>query len=297
MKLMIMKFFKSISLFIFAALLSFTAVSCSDSGLTDTDTENGNVAVGNAPSTLKVILTDAPGDYESVFIDIREVKVRRVDSTETDSTESDSTENHEEWVTVSQEPVRVDLLTLQNGNTLILGETELEPGTYDQMRLILGDDNEVVVDGQGYYLKTPSAQQSGLKLKLNAEIEEGTSYSLLVDFDASRSIVETGKGKNPNFSYLLKPVLRAVNLQETGSISGVVVPNDFTTSVYTVVNEDTIGTTTGDEGEFQILGLGEGFYDLNFEPDSSGFQDTTITGIEVFSGEDTAIDTVRLSEN
>ena len=292
-----MKVFKSISLFLFAVLLTFTAVSCSDSGLTDTDTKNSDEITGDAPSSLKVILTDAPGDYESVFIDIQEVRVRRADSTETDSTESDSTEHEEEWVTVSQEPVRVDLLTLQNGNTLILGETELEPGTYDQMRLILGDDNEVVVNGESFYLKTPSAQQSGLKLKLDAEIEEGTSYSLLVDFDASRSIVETGKGKNPNFSYLLKPVLRAVNLQETGSISGVVVPNDFTTSVYTVVNEDTIATNTGEEGEFQILGLAEGLYDLNFEPDSSGFQDTTITGIEVFSAEDTAIDTVKLSEN
>lgn len=290
-----MKISRFFSLFLTAVLFTFAAVSCSDSGLTDTDKSDEIDA--NAPSSLKVILTDAPGDYESVFIDIREVKVRRVDTTAADTAETDSTESDEEWVTVSQDPVRVDLLTLQNGNTMILGETELEPGFYDQMRLILGDDNEVVVDGQGYYLKTPSAQQSGLKLKLNAEIEEGTNYSLLVDFDASRSIVETGKGKNPNFNYLLKPVLRAVNLQATGSISGVVVPSEFTTSVYTVINEDTIATNTGEEGEFQILGLAEGFYDLNFEPDSSGFRDTTITGIEVFSGEDTAIDTVRLSEN
>lgn len=292
-----MKILRSLSLFLTAVLFTFFAVSCSDSGLTEPDTNNGDQIDANAPSSLKVILTDAPGDFESVFIDIREVKVRRVDSAEADTAETDSTESEKVWVTVSQDPVRVDLLTLQNGNTMILGETELEPGTYDQMRLVLGDDNEVVVDGQGYYLKTPSAQQSGLKLKLDAEIEEGTSYSLLVDFDAARSIVETGKGKNPNFKYLLKPVLRAVNLQETGSISGVVVPNEFTTSVYTVINEDTITTNTGEEGEFQILGLAEGFYDLNFEPDSSGFRDTTITGIEVFSGEDTAIDTVRLSEN
>lgn len=297
MNSLIMKYFKPLSLFISATLLSFVFYACSDSGLTDT--ENTDETITNAPSSLKVVLTDAPGDFESVFIDIQEVRVRRVDSTEADSAESDSTENHEneEWVTVSQDPVRVDLLTLQNGNTLVLGDTELEPGTYDQMRLILGDDNEVVVEGQGHFLKTPSAQQSGLKLKLNAEIEEGSSYTLLVDFDASRSIVKTGNGMNPNFNYLLKPVLRAVNLQETGSISGVVLPNDFTTSVYTVVNEDTIGTTTGEEGDFQILGLAAGFYDLNFEPDSSGFQDTTITDIEVFAGEDTEIDTVRLSEN
>jgi hypothetical protein len=296
-----MKFLKQFSIFLSVALLTLTAFSCSESGLTDPDTNNEEVN-SNVPATFTVKLTDAPGDFESVFVDIQKVKIHRADSAETDTTQSDSTEadstdDDDRWITVSEEPMRVDLLTLQNGNIITLGETQLEPGTYDQMRLVLGDDNEVVVGGESHFLKTPSAQQSGLKLQIDAEVEGGSSYTLLVDFDASRSIVKTGNGNNPNFNYLLKPVLRAVNLQETGSISGIVEPTDFSTSVFTVVNEDTIATTTEEDGSFQIMGLAAGLYDLNFEPDSSGFQDTTITDIEVLEGEDTDIGTVTLSEN
>lgn len=297
-----MRYLKSLSIFLSVVLLSLTVVSCDEDGLTDPEPENEGIN-SDTPAMFEVKLTDAPGDFESVFIDIQKVKIHRADSAEMDTTRSDSTEadstanDDERWITVSDEAMRVDLLTLQNGNTITLGRTEIEPGTYDQMRLVLGNDNEVVVDGESHFLKTPSAQQSGLKLQIDAEIKGNRSYTLLVDFDASRSIVNTGNGNNPNFNYLLKPVLRAVNLQETGSVSGVVEPSDFTTSVFTVLNEDTIATTTEEDGSFQILGLAEGFYNLNFDPDSAGFQDTTITDVEILSGEDTDIGTVTLPEN
>lgn len=294
-----MKLLKTLILLFSAALLSFAAISCSESGLTNTD-NNEAIQNENAPASLKVVLTDAPGDFQSVFIDIQEIRIHRADSAEMDTTESDTTGNDDdgEWITVSEEPVRVDLLTLQNGNTLTLGETELEAGHYNQIRLLLGADNEVVVDSISHPLKTPSAQQSGLKLKIDADIEAGTNYNLLIDFDASRSIVKAGNEKAPvGIKYILKPVLRAVNLSQTGSVSGIVEPDSISTSVYTVVNEDTIGTTTATDGSFQILGLAAGNYDLTFEPDSTGFQDTTLTGIEVMSGEDTDVGTVVLSEN
>lgn len=300
--MIIMKYLKPLSLFLSIALLSVFTVSCDETNLTDPETNtNTNETNSEAPSTLRVMLTDAPGDFESVFIDIQEVRIHKTDSVEMDTTESDTTENGDDsnWITVSEEPVRVDLLTLQNGSTITLGETELESGTYNQIRLLLGSDNEVVVDGQSHHLKTPSAQQSGLKLKIDADIEAGTTYTLLIDFDASRSIVKAGNGKAPVApKYILKPVLRAVDLEESGgSISGAVEPTDFSTSVFTVVDEDTIGTTTGEDGDFQILGLAAGNYDLNFEPDSTGFQDTTVTDIEVVNGEDTDIGTIELQEN
>lgn len=294
-----MKYLKTLILLFSTALLSLGTISCSESALTDADS-NETLQNENVPASLKVVLTDAPGDFQSVFIDIREVRIHRADSAEADTTEADSTENGDdgEWITVSEEPLRVDLLTLQNGNTLILGETELEAGRYNQVRLLLGNNNEVVVDSVTHPLKTPSAQQSGLKLKIDADIEAGTSYSLLIDFDANRSIVKAGNEKAPVApKYILKPVLRAVNLGQTGSLSGTVEPDSISTSVYTVVNEDTIGTTTATDGSFQILGLAAGSYDLTFEPDSTGFQDTTLTGIEVISGEDTEVGTVVLPEN
>ncbi len=293
-----MKFVKLIVLFLCSALIALLAVSCEDSSLLDASTESNEVNDPNAPTTLRVVLTDAPGDFEAVYIDIREIRVRMVEGSEADTTESDTTDHSDEkWITISADTQRVDLLTLRNGNTLTIGETEIEPGYYDQMRLVLGSENEVVVDGESHFLKTPSAQQSGLKLKIDAEIEAGATYSLLVDFDAGRSIVQAGNKRSPvGIKYLLKPVLRAVNLQASGSISGTVEPNDVSTRVFTIVEEDTVSTTTDSEGTFQILGLTAGTYDLTFEPDSVTFRDTTLTDVEVLSGEDTDVGTIVLEE-
>jgi len=294
-----MKFVKLSVLVLCSALVALLAVSCEEGSLLDASSDSNEVNDPNAPSTLRVVLTDAPGDFEAVFIDIREIRVRMAEGSEADTAESDTADHDNgEWITISADTQRVDLLTLRNGNTLTIGETEIEPGHYDQMRLVLGNNNEVIVDGESHFLKTPSAQQSGLKLKIDAEIEAGTTYSLLVDFDAGRSIVQAGNKRSPvGIKYLLKPVLRAVNLQASGSISGTVEPNDVSTRVFTLVDEDTVSTTTDTEGTFQILGLTAGTYDLAFEPDSSTFRDTTLTDVEVLSGENTDVGTVVLEED
>ncbi len=44
-------------------------------------------------------------------------------------------------------------------------------------------------------MKTPSAQQSGLKLNVHEEFLQGVAYEYIIDFDAARSIVKTGNGQ------------------------------------------------------------------------------------------------------
>jgi hypothetical protein len=63
------------------------------------------------------------------------------------------------------------------------------------------------VDGVSYPLSTPSAEQSGLKLQVNATLEAGVVYTILLDFDANKSIVVTG-----NNTYKLKPVVSIIQL-------------------------------------------------------------------------------------
>jgi hypothetical protein len=99
--------------------------------------------------TLQVSLTDAPAAYESVLIDIEEVRVHINSETE---------DEDDGWRTINDQPIKVVLLNLTNGTTEILGEAELEQGTYNQTRIILGDENELVIDGQSISLTTPSAQ-------------------------------------------------------------------------------------------------------------------------------------------
>jgi len=232
--------------------------------------------------TLQVALTDAPAAYESVLIDIEEVRVH---------IESEAEDEDDGWRTISDQQITVDLLNLTNGTTEILGEAELEPGTYGQMRLVLGDDNELVIDGQSIPLTTPSAQQSGLKLNIDAEIESNSTYTLLLDFDASRSIVEAGNSG----MYLLKPVIRTVNLAESGAISGDINPADAQPWVYAIAEQDTVaGTQATAEGDFLLIGLTSGTYDLSVTPTDEGLSPTVMPNINVIAPDTTSVGTIDL---
>ena len=96
----------------------------------------------------------------------------------------------------------------------ILGEEDLEPGMYRQMRFILGADNELVIDGQRIPLTYCVSRQVhslnwALKLNINAEIKSNSTYTLLLDLaDASRSIVQAGNsGKYlPKSTYLIPDI-------------------------------------------------------------------------------------------
>jgi hypothetical protein len=265
----------------FATLLAFT--SC------DSTSSNGGTG------TMDVTMTDAPANYDSVHVTINEVRVRHEDDmdSESEGEEADSESEENGWVTISDQQMRVNLLELTNGSQVSLGSQELAAGNYSQIRLVLGDDNTVTVDGETSNLQTPSAQQSGLKLNIDAEVEEDTRYSLLIDFDAARSIVQQGNG-----NYLLKPVLRAVNLAETGAITGNVQPSDFNTNVLAVTDDDTVTSTiTADNGDFEIIGLTEGTYDVVFDPSSDQYADSTQTGIDVTAQQDTDLGTIELESN
>lgn len=264
------------AIFLVAASLIFTAC--------DSTSEDGS------RSTFKVQLTDAPADYDAVNIDIQAVRLHKKEEAEMDSSDSGSG-----WITILEEPLEVDLLELTNGNEITLGAVELEPGHYSQLRFVLGENNTITVDGQTMPLTTPSAQQSGLKLQLDANVEAGETYTLLVDFDAARSIVEAGNSGK----YILKPVLHTVNLAEAGSISGTVQPaisdsTDVRTHVMAITNGDTLSTITADNGDFTIMGLLPATYDVVFDPDTTAYADTTVMGVQVTANEVKEMGTIQL---
>lgn len=204
---------------------------------------------GNETATLEVRLTDAPADFEEVNIDIQEVQVN-------------NTNGGSGWESLEITPGVYNILELTNGLDTLLGSIELPAGRIQQIRLVLGDDNTVKVDGQTYSLQTPSAQQSGLKLNLNTTLSEGISYTILLDFDAARSVVERGNKK-----YLLKPVIRAVEEATSGAIKGAVNPIDTTPVIYAITGQDTVATAYTDAaGMFLIRGLDAGNYTVSVVP-------------------------------
>jgi hypothetical protein len=149
---------------------------------------------------LIVKLTDAPANYTAVNVDIRSVQIHH----------QDSSKGSNGWTTLGTRSGIYNLLELQNGVSVILANNyDFPVGKINQLRLILGDSNTVVIDSvHTYGLKTPSAQQSGLKIKVNAEVTSAGQTEILLDFDAEKSVHQQGKD-----SFMLKPVIHVAHIK------------------------------------------------------------------------------------
>lgn len=220
-------------------------------------------------SHLKISLIDQAGDFESVNIDIKEIRVHSssiIDEDDEAEIDDDGEENDDEsggWVTLEGSNVGVvNILDYTDGNELTIYDSEFPAGYITQIRLILGNDNTVVIKGDSMKLKTPSGQQSGLKLKVNENLEAGLSYYLKLDFEAARSIIKA------NEKYLLKPVIRVFTENNGGSIKGEAFPEDEIISIYVLSEGDTSGSTmtTAESASFLISGIEAGTYSVSFEP-------------------------------
>lgn len=272
---MLLKRLLSIS---FAALIgiSLLIVGCEDTTIgTDSD----------GTGTLEVLLHDAPANYEEVNVFIERVEVN-------------NGETEGGWETISTPEQSYDLLELVNGAMEVLGSAELEAGTYEQIRLILSSGgHSVVVDGTEHDMFVPSGEQTGIKLNVNAEIEPGITYTLLLDFDAARSVVERGNEQS-GIRYLLKPVISASNEAVTGNISGTIEPIDAQPFIYAIAESDTLSSTKADtsDGTFMLVGLEEGTYTVSVDPTNDAYQTSDTTGVEVTVGDTNDIGTVTLSE-
>ncbi|MBK6935803.1 MAG: DUF4382 domain-containing protein [Chitinophagaceae bacterium] len=138
---------------------------------------------------MKIRLTDNPVNAEEVNVDIQQVRVNLQD---------DSTG----WVNLTTNAGIYNLLGLQNGVDTLLASGLLPTNYVKEIRFVLGSANSIKVAGVAYPLTIPSGSESGLKIKVNKQLNT-TLDSLLIDFDAALSIHQVGTG-----IYHLKPVLK-----------------------------------------------------------------------------------------
>lgn len=241
---------------------------------------------GGGSGTLTVEMTDAPIDStDAVNVFIERVEVNRQG-------------DPEGWTILSEPQQSYDLLELTNGATTVIGSTELEPGLYPQIRLILSQDgHSVEVEGNIYDMFVPSGAQTGVKLDINAEIEEDIEYVLLLDFDASRSVVEAGANEqNP---YILKPVIKAKEKAITGNIEGTVDPSAAEPVVYAIANSDTLASAVAstETGYFKLIGLEEGTYEVSIDSRNTDYQSETVEDVGVTVEETTSLGTIQINQN
>lgn len=258
---------------IIALIVSVAAISIFNS------CKKNNTNDGTA--RLQVFLTDDPGDYKAVYIDVKDVQINMTG------------DDANGWQSLNGVNAGAyDLLRLVNDEDTILADAEIPSGRLHQIRLVLGTENYVRVEGSNELIKleTPSAQQSGLKLNVQYDVTDERLYTILLDFDVAKSIVNTGNNK-----YILKPTIRAVLNAVGGTLKGVVMPNTFQTMVYAVQGADTIASTfTGTTGGYIIKGLPAGSYDVFYRTTDLNYRDSLRTGISVMFNTTTRIDTTFL---
>lgn len=221
-----------------------------------------------------VRMTDESGPYDAVYIDIISVEV---------------TGNDGETVVLNTNEGIYNLLDYSNGLDTLIATSTLEDAAVKQIRLILGPNNTVVVEGETFPLSTPSAEQSGLKLQVNQTLQADIQNSILIDFDANKSIVVTGNG-----TYKLKPVLRTVVTEISGIIKGNITPIG-TVAVATATNSENVSfsSSVNELGQFQIVGLSPGVYTVTVTP-YLPLLPVTISNVNVTAGITTDIGLIEL---
>lgn len=279
-------------------------------------TANGSSLSGSIPGAvdesgpagkLHVALTDAVDpDLKEVVISIKEIRAV--------PKESEEAENAELLLIKAFDPSLVinvlDLAYQQES----LGEAHIPAGSYSQIRLIL-DANESDQPPVNYVrfhddpdteripLKTPSAQNSGLKIRGDFSVLEDVDSTIVLDFDPSRAIHRTGSEK-----WMFKPNgIRLVEVREVlpqyGAITGKVLFRDWViesahVSVVPEGQEESVsqGLVNPEDGSFRAF-LPEGRYLIRV--DAAGFNPYSSEPefLDVFVGEDTDAGIIELKVN
>ena len=194
------------SMVVFAAL-----AGCSDNGL------------GPGEGRIALRLTDAPFPLDSV--EAIDVFVMRIEAKAEATTEADAQASvqgdaagSDGWIVLATPNASFDLMDLQNGVSVSLGDAEIAAGAYRSLRLILDTNQSSVTLKTGMTLSGtstpsiifPSAGQSGIKVHFDTpiEVDEGATTNVLLDFDAGESFVLRGNTILQN-GLLFRPVIRA----------------------------------------------------------------------------------------
>lgn len=252
-------------------------VSCSkDDENNETTTETGN--------KTEVYLTDAPidnADVQGAFITVANVMVN-----------GKAIEGFEKTT--------VEVSSLTNGDTELLGDLNLESGTTSNISLVLATDSDASGDSPANYILTTGGEKKALAtstgeivLNDNAEIKESDDNKLVLDFDLRKAIASESEGE---YSFVsdteLSNSVRAVNALNAGTIQGTVndMNNDASETMVVYAyekgsysenegNGDFSNAVSSSEvnssnGNFSLNFLESGEYELHFasysENDSNG---------------------------
>lgn len=204
---------KKIILLVNAIILSITLIftQCTN----DSESESGQ---------LNVKLTDAPSDdanIKGVFVTVAEVKV-----------DGETVEGFNKQT--------IDLTSYQKGSAKLLVSDNVNVGSYDEISLVLDNQEEEAGNSPGCYVLTEDNSKHNLSASGNAtseitldqdfEVMSNAATDMIIDFDLRKAIkyVNESDGSS-DYAFVtdseLESALRIAIESETGNIEGKITEN------------------------------------------------------------------------
>ncbi|WP_114747645.1 DUF4382 domain-containing protein [Pleomorphovibrio marinus] len=204
---------------------------------------------------VNVLLIDEPGSFEQVWVEVLGVEVL--------PTGSRGQENAD-WLFIPYTPSikTVSLTELIADQRLLLGRKEIQSGQIIGVRLVLGDNNYLISQGERVNLQPSTDFNNRLTLDVNFNVPAGFSFDLYLDFSVVKSIRQADSG-----GWELSPSIRAFDASEVTEIRGTVQPANSYPMVYAISERDTITTLAHPQrGEFRLRGLPPATYTVIIQP-------------------------------
>lgn len=252
-----MKSLNQISTFTFAALVALS--SCKKQ---EEPEQVISPNTSNQQSSMKVRMTDNPGNFQALDVEIETVSA------------FNSTTG--EWVVLDNEVQTVSVLELTNGNEQeIAASSEIDAGLYTKIKLDFTQNNKLTLNSTasigllGSLIDVNINTQSStladdeVVIEINQEVNSNTNASLLLDFNVVASVEQDN-----NNEFFLDPVITVIQDEQTGVMGSL--ENDtravisFESTNSTNVNYSAF---TNENGEFMLRGMIDGDYAVTIMPD------------------------------
>lgn len=168
------------------------------------DTINPAQPASSGTSSLRVKMTDSPGDYAALDVSIVSVQAYLENSG---------------WVTLNNNVKHVSVLNLNNGLTTDLSyNTNIKAGSYSKVKLVFGEENTITINatgggGTGNVSGTFQLTWLGPKeveIPISAEVGSSGSAEVILDFDVASSI------KEQLGEYIITPIIKEIEDMKTG---------------------------------------------------------------------------------
>lgn len=239
-------------------------------------------------STMRVKMTDAPGDYAALNVDIVSVQAFSENSG---------------WITLNNQAQTVSVLDLTNGvSTDLSFNTNVSTGVYTKLKLIFGDKNQIKINA-GATTDPAQIAVSGLfdlqwmgtkevEIAINEEVNAQTQAEVLLDFDVAASI------KQQLGTYIIEPMIREVDDMQTG-ISGAI-ESGAKAAVLVSGPMGQVSTFADASGKFIIHDLDPGKYTIKILPTAeeraNGLpQEFTLSNVLVTEGQIKSMGVITLN--